>query len=167
MRAWIFFSLSAPLLGGGIAAGHQIRPLTDMALLSAGVRTFEQHAGRLPAEGEGLAALVERPATYPVDKPWIQLFDELPVDPWGKHYRYLCPAETDVGFGLYSTGPDGASLSAGNDPDDWNSWSKDHRGRKTMAYYLALPPKGFYLALALLVLAFRHVVRGHRHAAGG
>ncbi|MGB6222951.1 type II secretion system protein GspG [Haloferula sp.] len=111
-----------------LAHGSGNRLSGDFLTLGAAVRMYKITTGNLPHPEEGLQALVVRPSSLPSDREWIKLFDEVPLDPWGNQYLYVAGGGFPDGFGFYSTGLDGISSSQGNDADDWNSWSEDHRG---------------------------------------
>ena len=106
----------------------------DVALqnLRISVSEFNMRCGRLPIEQEGLRSLVEQPAGWPSEKPWEPLLRVLPKDPWGHEYDYLVTPGRNEGFGIYSLGADGITLSDGNDSDDLNTWDEK---RPWLAYY--------------------------------
>lgn len=67
--------------------------------------TFELINGRLPAEDEGISALVVNPD--PANLPrWKQLLNEIPIDPWGRNYVYRLKEGTRRGFIVFSLGAD-------------------------------------------------------------
>ncbi|BCX48765.1 hypothetical protein HAHE_26730 [Haloferula helveola] len=80
----------------------------DFNVLEACLRMYEINAGRYPTTSQGLEALIVEPTDTPQPKRWNKMLDELPYDPWHKHYRY-----TYLGLGPYpqwelrSAGPDG------------------------------------------------------------
>lgn len=162
MKMLIYAFVGVVAVWGGMAEAKLIRPLTDMSVITVALNMFEMHAGRFPTQSEGLKALIERPGTYPEGKHWERLLNEEPTDPWGQPYEYVVSADFPRGFGLYSKGPDCFSKSAGNDPDDWNSWTADHRGQKTIGYYLQSAPKILYAAFGALILVVGHLIFGHR-----
>jgi hypothetical protein len=87
--------------------------------------------------------------------------DEVPTDAWGNSYHYIVSEEFEHGFGLYSLGPDGFSGTQGNDPDDWNSWSDDGRGKKTVGYYFEkLAPFLYFSFAGVILLGVAWVIRG-------
>ncbi|MCW1886302.1 type II secretion system protein GspG [Luteolibacter flavescens] len=116
---------------GGIAT---VGPIDgDMASMSSALNMFRVNAGRYPTEEEGLAALIEKPATYPENKRWQKIMGKLPLDPWNNPYQYVAIKDSEKmlsaaldldAYGLYSFGPDGISKSQGNDDDDRNSWNE-------------------------------------------
>jgi len=100
------------------------------------LKTFEVDNGRLPTTAEGLNALISNPD--PANLPnWRQLSSRVPDDPWGYPYQYVAQ-KSDGGFGIYSFGRDGVSRSAGNDPDDVNSWNRTSgdKGRFRLQYVI-------------------------------
>ncbi|WP_411847360.1 type II secretion system protein GspG [Roseibacillus persicicus] len=90
--------------------------------VSAKVREYELLCGELPSEEDGLSALVTRPESLAEDAKWMQLYPEVPTDPWGAPVRYFVDEELPQGFGVYVCGRDGITCSRGNDPDDSNNW---------------------------------------------
>lgn len=120
-----FTLLLLMFIGGGLECGfsHTVRDEADFNVIRAAIKTYKINAGELPTPEAGLNSLVERPDTLPSEKRWAQVMKSIPSDAWGNPYRYLAGEGLKDGFGLYSCGPDGVSLSAGNDPDDLNTWS--------------------------------------------
>jgi general secretion pathway protein G len=79
---------------------------TDLSTLEACLRVFAADNGRYPTAGEGLNALVVRPAGLPA---WRSYIPALPADPWGSPYRYAPDppgAARQGGYFLASPGPD-------------------------------------------------------------
>lgn len=99
---------------------------------------FQRDMGRYPTVEEGLGILCRKipsPGTRDGYKPpYVDLAENgsddrerVLNDMWGNPYVYVL----NVGLegdekkaGIYSCGPDGASFTNGNDPDDINSWSE-------------------------------------------
>jgi len=141
-KSWSFFGLlfGAPVLALVVVLGWWVgrtRLPEDAndgtrrvrADLRGGFKTildiFKVDCGRYPTTEEGLNALINRPATIPVEKWHGPYFDPptVPKDPWGCDFVYRCPGihNTD-GYDLYSCGPDGVSKTGGGDPDDITNW---------------------------------------------
>ena len=63
-----------------------------------------------------------QPSDVPAGKwkgPYLEQENELPKDPWGNQYKYVCPGIHRVhSFDLYSFGPDGQD-GGGDDIDNW------------------------------------------------
>jgi general secretion pathway protein G len=83
----------------------------DLAAFRTALNAYEVDNGKFPQGGQGLAALVARPSTPPEPKNWKGPYidrTEIPNDPWGNEYQYLCPGSRNpTGFDLFSAGPDG------------------------------------------------------------
>lgn len=95
-------------LSGNVEEAQQVRCEADLQVTVTQLRTFYAINGRFPTTDEGLDALVTRPATMDSSKHWRPLFAELPLDPWGNTYRYVCPGgRPGRSFDVYSLGPDG------------------------------------------------------------
>jgi general secretion pathway protein G len=62
--------------------------------------------GRLPAGSEGLVVLVENPGAAGWRGPYLEA-GQLPRDPWGRDYGYLCLDTRDGCYHILSAGPDG------------------------------------------------------------
>jgi len=84
----------------------------DIKSMSTALGAYEVDNGKYPNSGQGLAALLAKPSAPPEPKSWkgpyLQNLSELPKDPWGNEYVYLCPGvKNPAGFDLFSYGPDG------------------------------------------------------------
>jgi len=61
----------------------------------------------MPTTEQGIQALVTKPSGEGLGN-WKPLFEELPLDPWGRPYIYRNPGRNNLqGFDLFSLGPDG------------------------------------------------------------
>lgn len=92
------------------------------AQLDALQKALDQYridTGRYPVTGQGLAALVQRPADEPR---WSgpYLARALPPDPWGRPYQYTSPG-SHGDYDLLSLGKDGQPGGDGDDAD-LTSW---------------------------------------------
>lgn len=89
----------------------------QMQNIAAAMDLFLLDMGRYPSTEEGVAALVEAPATD-ADKwkgPYLSRKDAI-IDPWGEPYRYRRPGR-DAPFDIYSLGADKAEGGEGEDAD--------------------------------------------------
>lgn len=78
--------------------------------------TYRLDVGRFPSTDEGLAALLEAPASAAVKWNGPYLKKVVPLDPWGHPYQYRAPgAKGD--FDIISLGRDGQPGGAGEDAD--------------------------------------------------
>ena len=91
----------------------------DIKAMSTALGAYEVDNGKYPSTAQGIASLLIKPSTPPEPKSWkgpyLQNLTELPKDPWGNEYVYLCPgAKNTNGFDLFSYGSDG---QAGTEDD--------------------------------------------------
>lgn len=91
----------------------QIKDLEQAAEL------FKLDVGRFPAQGEGLDALVSRPASAPGwNGPYLKK-GGVPKDPWGNAYHYEAPGKRGD-IDIYSLGADNAPGGDGENSDVGN-----------------------------------------------
>jgi general secretion pathway protein G len=93
----------------------------DIAAIVQSLKLYRLDNGFYPTTDQGLAALVQKPASSPVPGNWKQggYLERLPKDPWGSDYQYLQPGvkgEIDV----YSLGADRARGGEGSGADIGN-----------------------------------------------
>ncbi len=71
-----------------------------------------------PSSEQGLDALVTKPALSPVPRNWraTGYLDQLPMDPWGRHYLFISPGETRE-YDIYTLGADGVTGGEGQSTD--------------------------------------------------
>jgi general secretion pathway protein G len=88
---------------------------------SAALEIYRIDCGRYPTEGQGLAALWEKPVLQPVPSGWAGPYTTRPpgTDPWGGSYEYQCPGPAGTPYGIRSLGGDG---KMGGTEDDIVSW---------------------------------------------
>lgn len=97
-------------------AAVQIRGLEEALSI------FKLDNGFYPDTEQGLAALVEKPATGRIPPRWREggYIKKIPKDPWGNEYVYISPG-IHGDFDLSSYGADGRPGGEGDDADI-NSW---------------------------------------------
>ena len=82
----------------------------------AGLDLFHLEVGRYPTTDEGLSALTEKPSGLGSwNGPYLKK-KTLPLDPWGRPYRYRAPGENGD-YDLYSLGRDDNAGGDGEDED--------------------------------------------------
>jgi general secretion pathway protein G len=91
----------------------------DLSSMSTALSAYEVDNGKYPTTAQGLMALLVKPSAPPEPKSWkgpyLQNITEIPKDPWGNEYQYLCPGSKNIaGFDLFSYGSDG---QAGTEDD--------------------------------------------------
>jgi general secretion pathway protein G len=100
------------------------RAKTDIARaqiheLESALDLYRLDLGRYPTQTEGLQALVEKPTG--LDRwqgPYLKQ-SKVPVDPWGRAYRYRIPGEHGE-YDLYTLGADDAPGGTGENQDVTN-----------------------------------------------
>lgn len=99
------------------------RAKADIAAIASAVNLYRLDNFRYPTTEQGLAALVNRPASDPVPENWAEngYMDRLPVDPWGKPYQYLSPGVHED-FDIFTYGANGVAGGTGADADI-GSWA--------------------------------------------
>ncbi len=90
----------------------------EIQTLGNALDLFRLDMQRYPTQEEGLEALVAAP---PGADQWSGPYlkqNKVPLDPWGRPYRYRMPGEHGE-YDLYSLGPDGSS---GGEKQEITSW---------------------------------------------
>ena len=100
---------------------RKVAAKADVAAIVQALKLYRLDNGFYPATDQGLAALVQKPASAPVPGNWKQggYLERLPKDPWGGDYQYLSPgvkSEIDV----FSLGADRARGGEGSGADIGN-----------------------------------------------
>ena len=67
----------------------------QLVIFRTALQLYRMDNGRLPTQGQGLKALVERPTIAPEPKRWKKQFRKLPMDPWNEEYLYRNPGTKD------------------------------------------------------------------------
>ena len=93
----------------------------DLKAMNDALGQYEVDNGKYPNSAQSLVALLAKPSGAPEPKNWkgpyLSNLTEIPKDPWGNDYQYVCPgSKFPSGFDLFSWGPDGA---AGTEDDVW------------------------------------------------
>lgn len=105
-------------LANNLDIAKEQRVRGDLTSISTQLKLYETLNLMLPTNEQGLKALVERPTTQPIPPRWKQLFEKLPVDPWGTPYQYRFPGRKNPrSFDVYSLGPDRVESA-----DDIGNW---------------------------------------------
>ncbi|MCB1560796.1 MAG: type II secretion system major pseudopilin GspG [Xanthomonadales bacterium] len=100
---------------------RQVRAKQDIAAVVTALNLYRLDNYRYPSTDQGLEALVEKPAGSPPADNWRSggYLQRLPVDPWGKPYRYLNPGRHGD-IDVYSLGADARAGGEGEDADVGN-----------------------------------------------
>jgi general secretion pathway protein G len=113
----ILLGVAISRLGDTAGFAKTVAVRSDVQSISTQLKLYESMNGFLPTTEQGLQALVTQPSTEPKPARWYPLFKDIPKDPWGNNYIYLCPGRKNpTGYDLYSAGKDRKADTA---DDDW------------------------------------------------
>lgn len=113
-------ALVAPNIFQHLGTAKDATARSQIELLGAALDAYRLDNGRYPTTEQGLAALREPPTVPPLPPNWRgpYLRKEVPLDPWGRPYIYLCPGEVNPhGYDLLSLGADGELGGEGENAD--------------------------------------------------
>jgi general secretion pathway protein G len=106
----------APRYFGQLGKSEVATAKAQIDALEKALDQYRLDTGRYPATDLGLLALVTRPASEPRwSGPYLR--KDVPLDPWGKPYRYRSPGEQGRDYDLVSYGKDGQPGGSGEDAD--------------------------------------------------
>ena len=125
----LVLTIISVLVGSGIYmivgqsdVANEIRIEGDIKTIATQLKTYESRNYRPPTTEQGLMALVEKPTSQPTPPRWLQLYDDVPIDPWGQPYRYAYTPRKDGKSGkvydIWSIGADGVDGTE----DDMGNW---------------------------------------------
>lgn len=84
--------------------------------LSSALDMYRLDVGRYPATSDGLASLVEQPASAKFwNGPYLRK-KKIPLDPWNNPFHYVSPGEHGK-FDLFTLGADNTEGGEGEDQD--------------------------------------------------
>lgn len=106
-------------LAGQRQRAHHRAAQSDIAALARALDAYRLDTGAWPGERDGLEALVYDNGKRGWNGPYLKS-RELPVDPWGRPYRYARPPQRGLDFDLFSMGEDGIAGTG----DDIGNWSE-------------------------------------------
>ncbi len=113
-------TIAAPQVLGYLGGARTDTARIQIGNLGTALDLYKLDAGRYPTTGEGLRALIERPAEGERWRgPYVKKKDSL-IDPWGTPYVYVAPGRHGV-YDLSSLGADRAAGGADED-QDITSW---------------------------------------------
>lgn len=85
---------------------------------------FKTDTGRFPTTSEGLQALVTDPGVRGWKQGGYLEQRQMPLDPWGNRYLYLCPGRNERDYDIVSLGKDG-EVGGDESDSDIESWNID------------------------------------------
>lgn len=117
----LLVGLVGPQIVGRVSEARGTTAKAQIDLLSTALENYRLDNGSYPLTSQGLAALRSKPSQTPVASNWRgpYLRKAVPVDPWGRPYRYTSPA-MGAPFEILSLGRDGRPGGTSEDAD-WSS----------------------------------------------
>ncbi|MSR36465.1 MAG: type II secretion system protein GspG [Gemmatimonadetes bacterium] len=112
--------LVGPQIFGRVSEAKTTTANTQIELLGVALDNYRLDNGFYPTSEQGLEALREKPSRQPVPASWRgpYLRKQVPLDPWGRGYRYRSPPQGGgAGFELMTLGRDGVVGGEGEDAD--------------------------------------------------
>lgn len=113
----ILASIVVPSLVGKVGRAKRDTTIVQMKSIDTGLIEYEFNTGDFPTTGEGLIALIERPAAAH-EEDWRQIWEDMPLDAWGREFTYSNPSGHGRHYDLASSGRD---RRFGTE-DDINNW---------------------------------------------
>lgn len=93
----------------------------QMKTVAGQLALFKMGSGRYPSSGEGLRALLEKPADFKGMWPKGGFLEGMPRDAWGNDFIYVYPGTRDnKDYDLISYGADGKSGGTDENADIYN-----------------------------------------------
>jgi len=99
---------------------RRVKAKADIRSIQSMLALFKTDTKRFPTTSEGLQALVTNPGLDGYSREGY--LDEVPTDPWGNRYAYICPGLHGKDYDLESYGKDGEDGGVDDDADieSWN-----------------------------------------------
>ena len=122
----ILAGLIIPKIMGRPEEAKRLKARMQIEQLEQSLKLYCLDNGAYPTTGQGLSALVEKPASEPVPKRWREggylEKSKVPQDPWGNPFVYYSPGVHSKDFDLVSYGADGEQGGEGKyaDIESWN-----------------------------------------------
>jgi len=117
-------ALVGPKMFGKVGKSKQRAAKSQIALFETTLDTYRLDVGRYPTSEEGLSALRQKPENAENwDGPYLA--KDVPADPWGSPYLYVCPGEHGE-YDIISLGADKAHGGEGENMDivNWKGIGK-------------------------------------------
>lgn len=128
----VLASVVAPNLVRHAADAKVQAARSQMEMLSLALEAYHLDMDDYPSTEQGLEILRVKPSGIPNIDSWRGPYikREIPLDPWGRAYKYRYPGENDsTSFELATFGKDGI-LGGSADSKDLFSWDTPARGTR-------------------------------------
>ncbi len=107
-----------PSVIGRVDEARLVRARSDVRALDTAVKLFKADVGRYPTQDEGLAALIEEPASAEGwAGPYLDGYAEVPRDPWHNAYHYFRNVGGSPPCEIVCYGADGKPGGSDDDAD--------------------------------------------------
>ncbi len=120
-------SVAVPAVLDRVDESRVQKAKADFKNLQTALKLYKIDNFRYPTGEQGLDALAVKPSLEPVPRNWKSsgYVEQLQMDPWGRPYLYMSPAEGHD-YDIYTLGADGVSGGEGPDADlsVWNAAEK-------------------------------------------
>ena len=91
---------------------RKTKAIADISSMAAALDVYRIDIGHYPSTDVGLQALVTNVEQSPKwTKPYLST---IPIDPWGKPYKYECPGPSGKEFDITTTAEDGEVIANTN-----------------------------------------------------
>lgn len=107
---------------GNLGEGRVAAARDQIGQFKTALRLYNRDCGKYPSTAEGLGALVNKTASCPRWKPYLEE-NVIPNDPWGNAFEYFNPGTHGQEMEIISKGSDG-NLNTADDVQSWNSDGK-------------------------------------------
>jgi general secretion pathway protein G len=116
----LLVAIVAPKIMGRTDEAKVTAAQVQIKNLETGLKLFKIDNGFYPETGQGLEALIEKPATGRIPNKYREggylELKKIPLDPWGNPYVYVCPG-IHGDYDILSYGGDGKEGGDGYDAD--------------------------------------------------
>lgn len=122
----VLASLVGPMVFRNVSDANRGAARAQIELLGMALDAYRMDNGIYPTTEQGLDALWRAPEAPPAPRAWRGPYTrkEIPLDPWGRAYRYRSPGDSvPSGYDLVSQGRDGVPGGEAEDADI-TSWGR-------------------------------------------
>jgi general secretion pathway protein G len=112
-------SVAVPAVLDRVDESRVQKAKADFKQLQTALKLYRIDNFVYPTGEQGLEALVTKPSLAPVPRNWKSsgYVEQLQLDPWGRPYLYMSPAEGGHEYDIYTLGADGVSGGEGTNAD--------------------------------------------------
>jgi general secretion pathway protein G len=120
----VLLAVAIPNMTGASDEGKRVAAASAIKNMETTLTLYQAQNAAIPSTEQALKALITKPSGEPIPRNWqgpyIKGAKEVPVDPWGREYRYMSPGARSGGdYDIFSLGKDGKESE-----DDIGNWQK-------------------------------------------